>query len=278
MNKTIIDNKQYTLAIEILALSNQLPSASLKQFITTIDLACEWRKNQKSANLLGHCLKARFGGGGGNPAKDAMKKGIIDELGYEIFENWTKIYQSLFTVYQLSWNDIWEVFKNIDDINNDRPTSEQQLFLTTIRDDRNNSFYSAVTGRDISIKTLEACCKQIVQSNIKYQCSEESIFLNVIELSKYEKILPKFHLQNTWTDLAWFICHDVANTDTNIKKALKIYWNNVTALAQLMKSACEKEGQNKPIGRVGGESWKNGRKNYIGNRNKRTPMVTIEYS
>lgn len=235
------------------------------------------RNDKLNLKILWRSHSKRWGGGG-NPAKEAMKKGAIDELGYEIFESWTKIYQSLFTVYQLSWNDIWEVFKNIEDINNDRPTSEQQLFLNTIRDDINNSFYSAVTGRDISIKTLETCCKLIVENNIKYQCSDETIFLKTIELAKYEKILPKFYLQNTWTNLAWFICHDIAKTDINIKKSLKMYWNNVTALALLMKTACEREGQNKPVGRVGGESWKNGHKYYIGDRNKRAPMVTIEYS
>jgi hypothetical protein len=92
------------------------------------NLVDEFYRLRHQSILLGKCLKARFGGGGGNPCDDPLRKGLIDKYHYELIWGLTDAYQSIFTLIQMNWSAIKPAMLILEDGCN----SESELFFAIL--------------------------------------------------------------------------------------------------------------------------------------------------
>lgn len=78
--------------------------------------------------LLGKSLKARFGGGGGNPCDAPLQQGLIDRYQYELILGLTDVYRSIFDLIQTNWSAIKPTMLILEDGCN----SESELFFAIL--------------------------------------------------------------------------------------------------------------------------------------------------
>ncbi len=106
------------------------------------DLVDEFFRLRYQAILLGKCLKARFGGGGGNPCDEPLQRGLIDEYQYEVVWGLADTYQSIFTLIQMNWSAIEPIMAILEDT----CKSESELFFTILTEHYDNRMINCKDG------------------------------------------------------------------------------------------------------------------------------------
>lgn len=106
------------------------------------NLIDEFFRLRYQSSLLGKCLKARFGGGGGNPCDEPLQKGFIDKYQYELIWGLTGAYQSIFTLIQMNWSAIEAAMLLFEDGYN----SESELFFAVLAEHYDNRLIACKDG------------------------------------------------------------------------------------------------------------------------------------
>lgn len=255
-----LSESEQLLCNNIKSFTSKLPSPTLALYIRTSDLCQEWIKEKYMALLLGELLEARFMGGGGNPAKQALRDGYIDKLGYELLMANASLHASEFTLFQSAWEEISESFKHFKDT----PKSEVELFFDTLKHHYDNRFLSKVNGHTSSIKDFEAKCKLLRDIIMRHQNDHSwTGQLNDRDLAQIDKVIGKKHnskqqLLPTWGDFAFKVCEDVATNDSAVFRALKQYYSELLYVASLNVNACQDERTPNATHRVFTEKWESG--------------------
>lgn len=218
-----------------------MPSEALFFYVQTNDLLQEWLKTKYDALLFGDSLRARFGGGGGNPAKQALKDGYFDRQGYELHMASVSLSQAEFTLYQVAWEEISEAFNNLKDV--PTPKSEVELFLGELRRMYDDSFFSAVKNRKDSLKELE-CFTQTLRNILSRHQHEQKWIgeLSEQEKANIRKYYERFGKQKKgliWRDIALEVCYDSAKNDNVIRRHLKLYYAELQHVTSIVVRICQ---------------------------------------
>jgi hypothetical protein len=107
------------------------------------DLVIEFLTLRQQSVILGKCFKARFGGGGGNPAEDALTEGYIDEYERDVIWALVDAFQAIFTLIQMNWNAIKAETSFISE---SFLSSETTLFFEILREHYDDKFMQCVDG------------------------------------------------------------------------------------------------------------------------------------
>lgn len=235
----------------------QLPSDSLLKYATTQDLIKRWLKAKSHALWLGKCLKARFGGGGGNPAKKALKAGHIDQFDYTAILAVVELHATTFALIQTAWEEIQE---SISCIKNS-PNSETELFFEILREGYDIPFMRIVKGCKRIAKKGELLAK--LGRNAVWQHSEaidpdwdgmltpeESAIVNPLLLNRSDF---------SWYTFVTHICKEAAKKDIEIKRQLRRHFDAIGYVCDLLVQAHRRERSLNPPRRFRSERWENGR-------------------
>lgn len=128
---------QYRLK-KLTKFTSKLPTDSLLEKYKQVhqDLVIQFFVLRNQSHLLGQGLKARFGGGGGNPIKKALSKGEIDDYEDQVIWAMIDCYQAIFNLIQMNWESIKKHLPKYvgDYLKEQSLKSETTLFLEVLRE------------------------------------------------------------------------------------------------------------------------------------------------
>lgn len=244
-------NNTVGLAKRVRSVCRKLPDRKLRQLVSTQDQLREWTRIKKNALLLGKCLKARFGGGGGNPIIDIKES---DEYAYRYTWAAVDYFDSLFSLIQTSFPYIdkelgkilleWSTLLGCDQ-------SEAGLFWRVLGEWFNSEFKRCLRPNyTASIPKLEKVYKSIRDARWEplpetFECDEETL----------QQIGdPKTLAPTLYTLLA--ICREC--NDEEVKKRLSEFYRSVCSLARVQTDAIYKARHNpEKYGRIASYRWQN---------------------
>lgn len=250
-----LTKKNTQLLGQIEPFMTQLPSKSLLKYAKTQDLIKKWLEAKSHAMWLGKCLKARFGGGGGNPAKKALKLGQIDEIDYANILAVVETLATTFSLIQTAWEEIEESISYLDN----SPKSETELFLEILRERYDLPFLRIAKGCKRSLPRGEALAK-IGRDAIWQNCnnpnwdgtfsSEQSAILTPL-ISRKSNF--------SWGVFVMDICRQEAKNDTEINRQLQKHFHAIGHVCDLLLQAYRRERNPNPPRRFKSEKWEDGR-------------------
>ncbi len=206
---------------------SRLPSDRLKQYATTEPLIRKFLEEREKAQLLGKCLKASFGGGGGNPAYRAKKEGSISERDYQFLLKLVDEYVAEFFLIQIGWEFIEEFME--EKLKSNYPKSETEFFFEVLKTDCDKGFLAYVNGFKLSIRDAENESKKT--RNILWKCSDNQTALL--------KVLESFR-SNFWICLAISALSDHLD-DQGVRDKMTDYFRKIAELADFMASALQRD-------------------------------------
>lgn len=178
---------------EIGGLTEHLPSKILLKYANTQYLLEAWFQQRDFSIYFGKLLKARFGGGGGNPAFAAWQTGEIDEMDYKCLNLLIDFYDSLFGLIQSSWHFIQlELQQLSQQIVTDCPQSETQYFLWLIQEEFDARYRKTVNGYCFKVKDFEFEAKTI--RNVCWKPELDSQDREILK-SQHKELPKTFYLQ-----------------------------------------------------------------------------------
>lgn len=211
-------------------------------------LIVEWARLRKLTDLLGKTLKARFGGGGGNPALRAWKSGRIDILSYKYVTHSVNYYQDLFNVIQSGWEYI-EYFFQEKDIQN-YPKDERSYFLECLREDFDNRLIRCAEGQKNLIQQKEKEMKKIRNllrdSSSGQNWIDDTQFLDVPQWYTFERYL--------WISIALMVLDTRSYEDEVLRSMLDTWKLRTSDFAKELASDLERERKN-PTKRIKSTKW-----------------------
>jgi len=239
----------------------QLPSDSLLEFAKTQDLIKEWLKSKGKAIWLGKCLKARFGGGGGNPAKRALNDGRIDNFDYIAMLAVVELYATFFTLIQIAWEEIQESISCIENF----PKTETALFFEVLRQFYDSRFMRLANGCKRSARNIESLARvgrdAVWQHHIELKDPSWNGTLNPEESASATSLISKNLKERDfcWYSLVTDICKEAAKEDCEIKRQLRRHFDAIGRVCDVILRGHRRERGPKPRGRFRSEKWENGR-------------------
>lgn len=246
-------NKQLVAQVEPFV--TQLPSNSLLEYAKTQDLIEEWLETKDYAIWLGKCLKARFGGGGGNPAKKALNAGQIDQFDYTEMLAIVEVYTIRFALVQTAWEEIQESISCIEN----SPKSETDLFLEILREAFDRLFMEVVQGCKRSASNSELLAK--IARNAIWRHSGDKDWAGGLTPEEFTIVASLISKKNdfSWGSLVDAICKEAAKEDIEIKRQLQRYNAAVGRVCDLLLQAHRRERSPNPPGKIKSKKWENGR-------------------
>jgi hypothetical protein len=234
-----------------------LPSDYLWQYATTQDLINEWLALRHYSTNLGECLKARFAGGGGNPALRALQAGEIEQFDYDLVMAIVNWYESIFNLVQSGWEYIDQ---ELSAVLEDYPSTELKMYLEILKDFADTKFQMAIKGYKISIQEEEKRVKLFCDAfNRGVSIRHEN--LTVLSASHREKLLLQKsppEAKNFWLSMVMAILFSKQKQDNSIKNLCNDYLYKMKILNELYLAGYRAErGKNKP-GRFQSRQFKNG--------------------
>ncbi len=282
-------NKPNKAIVKVEEFMSQLPSEFLLTDVLRVygrvtPLVHKWLEMRGAAQDLGKNLKARFGGGGGNPAYQAWKAGKIDELDYKFLTSIVDYHEALFAVIQLGWGYIEEDLCCLDTY----PKTETAFYFEILREQYDGTFQRYLKGCKLTVKMYE--------DEAKLFCTGVASLATVPDPRWILKLTPeqrqKLKVQKTgdpktfWLPLALRICYQNAPTDDPLKRKLRELSQKLAYMAQLMAVAAQQERSPNPPRRLRSEKWKNGRlyegttarisHKYMKNRGQKLPECRLQ--
>lgn len=213
-------------------------------------------RNGGAAQYLGKNLKARFGGGGGNPAYQAWKAGKIDELDYKFMTSIVDYHEALFALIHLGWGYIEEELRCLDE----RPKSETSFYFEILREMYDGVFRQCVKGHKLTIKMYEDEAKLFCNGVAKLASTPNPRWILTLTPGQRQKL----KLQNArkpqsfWLLLALRICYQNSQQDDSLKRKLRELSQKLAYTAQIMAVAAQQERSSNSPRRLKSEKWKNG--------------------
>lgn len=225
------------------------PSTLLLKYAKTDDLIAEWLSLNNRAKYMGLCLKARFGGGGGNPSLMDWQQGRIDKSDYLIIMSLVEIYDSMFSLFQSGWAYIYEEIKNFDQY----PNNEVCFFLNVVKQEFDYEFIRAVKGYKQNFREVEEKSKTLRDIIYKGNWWTE------------EPSSERYIDYETWVSIAMNACAKHAKKDEAIKNLLDNFLHQCAKAHDLIAREAARERRSNPPRRIQSVKWENGRR-YVGAR------------
>lgn len=253
---------------------SQLPSQELLlRYFTAHYLVAEYLRLKDQSILLGKCLKARFGGGGGNPARKSLDAGTIDRYEYDLIWTLVDVYEALFNLIQTGWEDIQAALSSLSD---ECLSSETDLFLEILREHYDTRFRNCAEGHKLSVSNVEVAAKLTREAVWKKQF--DTNWLGEVEFSDQERLEAGFskHSNNfLWIPLVLGICRESAKKDSSVKNQLRKVYNELANFADKQATAIYKSRhESDPTQRVYSIKWEN-QIPYIGSKGGYRPFTEL---
>lgn len=253
---------------------SQLPSQELLvRYFTAHYLVAEYLRLKDQSILLGKCLKARFGGGGGNPARKPLDAGTIDQYEYDLIWALVDVYEALFNLVQTGWEDIQAALGSLSD---ECLSSETDLFLEILREHYDTKFRVCAEGHKLSVSNVEVAAK-LTRKAIGGNPIKPNWF-GEIEFSDQERFDAGFsqHSNNfSWLPLVLGICRESAKKDSSVKNQLRKVYNELAHFADKQATAIYKSRhESDPTQRVYSIKWEN-QIPYIGSKGGYRPFTEL---
>ncbi len=225
-------------------LVEHLPSKMLLKYANTQYLLEAWLEQKNFAVYFGKLLKARFGGGGGNPAFAAWQTGEIDEMDYKCLNLLVDFYDSLFGLVQSCWHFIQlELQQLSQQVAIDYPQSETEYFLWLIQEEFDARYRQTVNGYCFKVKDFE-----VEARTIRNACWKPKLD------SQDREILKSQHKERSKTFYLVFALITAAKysrVDSTLSYKLADLNRYIARLGDLAVSACRQERQPNPPKRLG---------------------------
>ena len=251
-----IENKDYYFCDAMGAVLKETPSTHLMLYINTRDLLREWKKQMRSAKIMGETLSALFFGAEGNPPRQLLEEGLIDKTSYNSIIAITKLLHKEFSIYKLGWHEIRIFFEKIDD----SPRSEVELFLSTFRDFYDQNVIKAAKGYTKTVFGAYKCSK--IMRDILRQCLDDEDWTGRLTQEQAKNLqqnsCPR-HLSkiDKWKIFALKICSDAAREDDSLKQAIREFYSQMLSIASSTTSATLRQRKTS-LGRHRSTRWKDG--------------------
>lgn len=227
---------------------SKLPSDQLKKSATSEPLIRKFLEEQEKAQLLGKCLKASFGGGGGNPAYRAKKEGRLSERDYQFLLKLVDEYIAEFFLIQTGWEFIQEFMEeNLKPVvpNYNYPKSETEFFFEVLKSDCDNGYLDYLRGFKLSIREAENESKKIRNILWKYNDSQTAL----------RKVLESFR-SNFWICLAISALSEHLD-DQGVRDKMTDYFRKIAELADFMGTALQRDRSSQK-GEWKSQKWRDG--------------------
>lgn len=249
--------RKQSITNKIEAFTSQLPREDLlERYKKTHDLVAEHLYLRGQAILLGMCLKARFGGSGGNPAKKALQHEFIDWYEYSLIWSLVDVYQSIFNLIQIAWEEIQGDCAVVCD-----PclSSETELFLEILGEHYDSKFKQAAKGYKLTPKNVLNTAKA-ARETVSHRVVKAD--LPITELSEQERLecgLPQRTTEFLWLPLVLQICEKNSRKDLVIAEQYKKAWKELSRFADTQEKAVLKSKiETDPSQRVYGRKFQDG--------------------
>ena len=250
-----------------------LPSDYLLQYATTKDLMAEWLALRDNAAFFGRCLKARFAGGGGNPALKEKLAGRMSETEYELVMATVNWYESIFVLVQSGWEYIeQEIIGVIDDY----PSSEIEMYLAIMEEIYNAKFQERINGYTASSRRSErdiSFISEVIRRGtpLPYDPRDANVDVTSENISTIQK-MPEAK-DAFWFHLATGICFEKSKSDQSLKRLSRDYFKKMGVLLDLLAKALRQERSKNPPHLFPSTKWSNGER-YEGTKGSWKKSVT----
>ncbi|MBW4565986.1 MAG: hypothetical protein KME32_33900 [Mojavia pulchra JT2-VF2] len=245
-NSQNLQNRQRSeISKKIEDLSSRLPSTILLKYANTQHLLESWFEQRNFAIYFGKLLKAKFGGGGGNPALAAWQAGEIDEIDYKCLIYLADFYNSLFGLIQSSWQFIQLELSHLSQqVATNYPGSETQYFLWLIQEEFDNHYRKSLNGYCFKIKDFEQEAK--ILRNTCWKPKLDSQDIEKLKSLPCEKGLPKsFYLHFVLVTATKY-----SAIDSTLSDKLGDLNRHIARLGDLVSKACRQERKPEPPKRL----------------------------
>jgi len=255
-NTSILDLNvgKKNIAKTIKSCMSERPSERLQKYITTQDLLYEFFRQRDYYTLLGSALKARFGGGGGNPVYEYWQAGKLCKFEYELISYRVDFYNMLFGLIQISWHFIkneLDVFEK--QVIDEYPQSEAEYFISLLTEQYDNRFISCIEGYEFKLTDFEKRLK--TTRSIYWRDIEYFLSLPISEEQKKEKDRHKLFYMNFALDIA--VIH--SKEDEIIKNALNGIRDNILKSTEIVLKYLRQQRSGNTTKLFESYTWKDGR-------------------
>lgn len=253
---------------------SQLPSDDfLLRYFNVHYLVAEHLRLRNQSVLLGKCLKARFGGGGGNPARKSLDAGMIDQYEYDLIWALVNVYQALFELIQMGWEDIKAELSSLSD---ECLSSETDLFLEILREHYDTRLRLCVEGYNLTVSNVEAA-SQLIKKAIGGNPLNPNWF-GEIEFSDQERSaagLSQRAKYFVWFPLILSISRECAKKDSSIQRQLGKFYQEFHCFLDKQAIAVQKSRHEPDRSqRVYSIKWEN-KIPYIGSKGGYRPFTEL---
>jgi hypothetical protein len=182
----------------------------------------QWQEERDHNNFLGKCLKAAFGGGGGNPALEARMRDEMSEDDYNMIYAVIAQEVAMFSWMQIGWIYIEANLRKI--FIDDYPKSETEFFFEVLKEAMDGHFKSFIHGKKINVSDLENHYRKL--KNLRGLAPSPNSWINE---AKREEVHPTFEKvfeadgvgELPLFNLAIDVCHFAAKIDEPLQRALR---------------------------------------------------------
>lgn len=252
-HKRSTSKQRYETAKQIEVFMSDLPSSFLHKYAETKPLIAELRRLQNKAHLYGRCLKARFGGGGGNPLLREWKSKKICDFEYRWIDGDISFLQTVFAIIQNGWDYIEpELKQSIIDY----PNSETALFFEVLKEEFDGEFLQKINGLKLTAKQIEADAKLV--RDICNGCRAELTEQEFKQRKEQNKKKGDTLLPGSWISTIHNICVKYANHDPALKRKLEDLDRIYADLADMVAKTCREERSDNPPKLIKSVKWKDG--------------------
>jgi hypothetical protein len=172
--------------------------------------------------LLGECLKARFGGGGGNPAERALKRGEIHEYEYQVIWALVDCYQTIFTLIQMNWESISQLLCF---------ESEVSLFLEILREHYDGQFKRCFKSHNYTSQHAQQQAR--ILKKMTGALATEAPLVEMTPQERKKAGLPKETNYFSWLPLILQIAQDNCKKNPHMKRYYNKCWEELSRLADI---------------------------------------------
>lgn len=241
----------------------QIPSRELKRYATTQALLAEWLKLDGHTTLIGQCLKARFGGGDGNPALRAFQAGELSEFGYEFTMSLVDWWESLFNLVQSGWEYLEQ---ELSQVLEDFPKTELELYQRILQEQYDNQFKDCLKQQKTTVSNLEESTKLA-----KKAIGDSKISPTVTVDPRLQALLKQYE-GNFWYSLSVGICTEKAKFDRPLNRLLTEHRDKSGVVYILLEQAARHARKSSDYSQIRSVRWEDGEL-YEGTKGGWIPIV-----
>jgi hypothetical protein len=218
-------------------------------------LLIEWEIERDQNKFLGKCLKAAFGGGGGNPALEAKTSGEISEADYKVIYAVVRREVAMFDWIQTGWPYIKA---KLEEVFIEHPQSETEFFFEVVKEAMDGIFRSCIHKKTVSIAELEKHYRNL--KDLRWSPPSKNSW---IDEKKSKELAPSFKKvidadgvgELPLFSIAMETCDIAAKTDEPLQRALRDWSLKSSELYALLEEYLRKARKSKTIK---SERWING--------------------